>query len=115
MKLQQLFDFLSSIKIPHASESEMQQTIEKALTQGGYQFSREHRLSDKDVIDFLVDGVGIECKVKGQPMAIHRQAERYLRHDEVEAIIIVTAKHMGTPGLYNEKPIEIVKVGKSWL
>lgn len=92
----------------------MQEAIARALD-GKYEFSREHRLSDRDVVDFLVGSVAIECKVKGAPLAIHRQCERYLEHDEVTGLIIVTAKHMGTSGSHNGKPIVVVKAGKAWL
>ena len=109
-----LFFFLKNLKIPHATEREMQEAIAQAFVKYEVPHSREHRLSSKDVIDFLVFGeIGIECKIKGQPKAIHRQAERYLKHDEVKGIIVVTAKHMGTTGSHNGKPILIGTIKSS--
>lgn len=108
---------LSTTKIPHDTEWAMQRAVNEMLAAFGPEFGfthvREARLSSKDVVDFLVGGVAIECKVSGQPMAIYRQLQRYLKHDRIEAIILLTSRHMGKRA--EDKNIHVVHVGKAWL
>lgn len=98
-----------------------------ALLGRGFYFEREYRLGPKDVVDFFVTGkpqldgsvatggVAIECKVKGQPLAIVRQLERYAKHDVVECIVLYTARHMQAPEHLNGKPVVTIKAGGAWL
>lgn len=115
MNLNHLVSFLGDQRIPHSTEAEMQEFINELLKLKGVEYTREAVLSGKDRIDFLVGRVGIECKIKGQPLRIHRQLERYLQSDKLDAIILITGKYMGTTGESNGKPIKVIQVGKGWL
>lgn len=72
---------------------------------------REKRLSDKDVVDFLVDGdIVIEVKVDGSPMGVTRQLQRYLEHPVVNHLILVTTrrKHLSAiPGTLRGKRVDV--------
>lgn len=115
MELRELTAFLGKLRVPHSTESEMQEQIARAMAEFGVPFVREHELGKNSRIDFMVGRIGIECKVKGQPLAIHRQLERYLLSDQLDAIVLVTSRFMGTTGTSNGKPIVVVQVGKAWL
>lgn len=109
---------LRSARLDCSTEADLQQSVQNVLM-NRYSHGREYRLSDKDVVDFLVklgdEYVAVECKVGGQPLRNHRQVERYLKHESVKGAIIVTSKHMGTTGEHLGKPIRVVKVGEAWL
>lgn len=79
--------------------------------------SREHRLGDGDIPDFLIEGrYVIEVKMKGaRKAAIYRQLDRYAAHPDVQAIILVTNLAMGLPPTINGKPTFIVNLGRAWL
>lgn len=79
-------------------------------------FVREYNLGSAGIIDFLVTGgVGIEVKIKGSPMAIHRQLKRYALHAEVNEIILITGKTMTLPATIEGKPSNFIQLSKSWL
>lgn len=82
---------LTSHRIVGMSELDAQNGIENALAAAGIEYSREHRLSDRDRIDFLVGTVGIEVKIKGSRSALIRQLGRYARSDEVDSLILASS------------------------
>lgn len=79
---------------------------------------REVKLGDEDRIDFLVRcvtlperiDVGVEVKVDGAPAAVMRQLHRYLSHDELAGIVLVTTKrsHRDIPDALHGKPVQVV-------
>jgi hypothetical protein len=78
--------------------------------------AREKRLSPADIPDFLIAGVAIEVKIKGQrKSAIWKQLVRYAAHSEVSAVVLVTNVSMGLPALCNGKPAYYVSLGRAWL
>lgn len=98
-----------------ADEKDVQVQIEKQLE--GLNFTREHKLSKTDVIDFFreEDGFGIEVKVKGQATAIFRQCKKYCSYDEVKTFILVTSKSMGFPEYIEEKPCYYISLSRGML
>ena len=66
-------------------------------------------------IDFRVETIGVEVKVKGQPSAIIRQLSRYLEDPRLTGIVLVTGKAVALPATINGKPIRVVNLGASWL
>ena len=90
--------------------------IEAALIEAGIPTAREVRLSDEDIIDFVVDEtIGIEVKIKGSKMAIYRQMERYAQHASLSALILITNVPTGFPEEINGKPVYVVNLAKAWL
>lgn len=77
----------------------------------------EVRLTPKDRIDILVGGaVVVEIKVKGGRRDVFAQLERYAAHDQVAALVLVTAAawprsmtHIGG------KPFFLASLSKGWL
>lgn len=82
---------LSSHRIVGLTEFDAQNGIEEALTAAGIEHSREHRLSDRDRIDFLVGAVGIEVKIKGSRSALIRQLGRYAGCSEINELILASS------------------------
>lgn len=76
---------------------------------------KEHTLDKKSRIDFMVEGVGIEVKIKGSSLGILKQCERYCEFEEVKALILVTNRSMGFPKTLNGKPCYVFALGRSWL
>lgn len=76
---------------------------------------KEYRLSPYGNVDFFMDGTAVEVKIKGSPMAIHRQLERYAKHPEVKEIILITSKTMTLPATINGLPAHVINISKSWL
>lgn len=94
----------------------LQPEIAEVLTSAGVKFEREYRLSDKSIIDFLVDdSIGIEAKVKGSKLNIFRQVERYAAFDQIKRLVLITNVPMGMPPLVKGKPVYIVNLAKAWL
>ncbi|HYD58943.1 MAG TPA: hypothetical protein VEC35_01215 [Noviherbaspirillum sp.] len=103
-------------KLSLTDEKQTQVQIATVLDAGGVEFEREARLSDKDIVDFLVDGgVAVEVKIKGQRKAIYRQLERYSAHESVKAIVLVTSVCMHLPADIGGKPASVASLSKGWL
>lgn len=115
MNTEALYKLLASYSLTLSCEKVLQTEIGDLLTTNGVEHTREVRLSDKDCIDFMVGSVGIEVKLKGSPMDIYRQCERYCGHQEVSELILVTNRSMGFPALLKWKPTYILSLGRSWL
>lgn len=100
---------LSTRRFRFTCETDLQNAIAETLPTA----KREHRLSERDRADFLVDGVAVEVKVDGSLGAVTRQLFRYARHETVKAIVLVTsrAKHLRMPRSMVGKPVRTVFVG----
>ena len=110
-EVQTLFEYLKGQKLPLQSEAELQKAILKFLPEA----QPEYRLDPKSRIDFFVNGIGIEVKIKGQARAIYKQCERYCGFDQIQALVIVTNRSMGFPKEMCGKPIFVFKLGTAWL
>jgi hypothetical protein len=77
---------------------------------------REHALGPLDRPDFLIGGVAVEVKVKGTADQLARQVGRYLAHDEVDAVVVVTsrARHRAIPAAIGGKPVHVVWLGSAF-
>jgi hypothetical protein len=99
-----------------STEALLQSDIETALTNWGLSFTREHRLSARDRIDFLIErGIGIEAKTRCGKRPIFRQLQRYTEHDSVKAIVLITGTALGLPPTLNGKPLFYVSLGRAAL
>lgn len=100
------------------SEARTQIGVETFMTECGWRFLREHRLSAGDIPDFFLPGPGIVVEVKlkhNRAAAILRQLERYAVHDDVKALILLTNRAMVLPHAINGKPTFLVSLGRAWL
>ena len=98
-----------------SAEKELQQDIHDLLEGAGIAHEREVQLSE-GVIDFLtVAGVGIEVKVGGAKRTIYRQCVRYCCAKRVRALLVVSARPIGLPGIILGKPVYVLSLGQAWL
>jgi hypothetical protein len=76
---------------------------------------REVQLTSRDRIDFMVEGVGIEVKIKGSLAALTRQLHRYAQLDAIEALVVVTpvARLAQLPESLNGKPVLVCHLAGS--
>lgn len=96
---------LSKKKYSLQNEAKLQSQIESVLSTY-FPYTREHRLSKADRIDFLVAGsIGIEIKINRAENSLLRQAARYLLHPEIESLILVTIRPVTLPDLLLKKPL----------
>jgi hypothetical protein len=114
MNATELSALLSGWTLRFATESLLQSDIGSVLSSEGVAFTREVQLSKKDIIDFVVGRVGIECKIDGPRTAVLSQLSRYAQHDSVDELLLVTsrASHRSLHGLtLNEKCIHVLWIG----
>jgi len=93
-----------------ATERDLQAGVAALLAAEGFTAEPQARLSPLDRPDFLVDGVAVELKVKGGAPELERQVTRYLGHDQVLAVLVITnrSRHRGLPGQINGKPVWVM-------
>lgn len=102
-------------RLPLNDERITQAAIANALELAGVSFEREVRLSEADIVDFMVGSVAVEVKIKGARAQIYRQLERYAEHDNVTAILLVTSRAMHLPALINGKPTLVASLSRGWM
>lgn len=78
-------------------------------------FEKEYHLDSENIPDFFADGIAIEVKIKGQKAAIYRQLKRYSVFEEVHALILVSGRSMGLPGIINDKPCYYINLTRAYL
>jgi len=116
--INKVLKILYSHRFPLVVEKETQAAIEQRLVENGIvEYSREHKLDEKNIPDFFISdgGIAIEVKIKGTAKQIYRQCERYSEFDEVRRLILVTNRSMGFPKQINGKDCYMVNLGKAWL
>lgn len=102
-----------SLSFRGSNELELQDSLEKLLRSHFSEVTREAKLSPTDRVDFLVERVAVEIKVDGSPMAVTRQLQKYLEHQEVDGVVLVTTrrKHLAVPDTLAGKPVRVVWLG----
>jgi len=111
-----LSGLLHGCRFDLSDEKRLQGQIGQVLDRAGVEYVREVRLSARDYPDFVVDGVAIECKLRGHgKREIHRQLARYAACDAVGAVMLVTNVAMGLPETIEGKPAFFFSLGRGWL
>lgn len=97
------------------TEAELQTAIGEILKDHAIQYKREWRLNEKDRIDFLIGGLGIEVKITGSRSDLIRQLHRYAQSEQIDSLVLVTTllRHRDLPTEINAKPITII-VLENW-
>jgi len=113
--IDQIKQAIRNKRLPVHDEKLLQGKIEQELIKCGLNVKREYAFDKKDIVDFFIDGVAVEVKIKGSSMAIHRQLKRYATYVEVKQIVLITAKHMGLPTDINGKPATLIHISTAWL
>lgn len=116
METSDLLSILRSIRCATDSESELSSCVFAKLVNASLVFRSEVWLDDSDRIDYLVDRVGVELKVKGAVNAIARQLQRYAQSDQIDELILVTTKrtHAKVPRMLSGKAVHVITVG-AWM
>jgi hypothetical protein len=105
-------------RFPLENEKACQNAIWSALeaSPATWKTSREHRLTGRDIIDFLVGGTtGVEVKLKGAGKDIARQLARYCASPAIDGLVLVTNKPVALPPTINGKPVVAFSLGSAWL
>ena len=109
MTATELCTILEGQRFPCATEERLQVAVADHLTAAGVTFTREHRLSAEDRVDFLVGDVVVELKTKGSLAAVTRQLMRYAQYDHVRELLLVTSRMQlaSVPKTLNGKPVHV--------
>lgn len=95
----------------YVNEDDLQRGLAMVFQTAGIKHEREVILSPQCRIDFMVDGeLGIEVKIDGSVSDLGYQVLRYLQHDSVKGVVVVTTRsgHRDLPPTLNDKPIWVV-------
>lgn len=112
----QLTALLRSVRLPLGYEKPLQEKIADLLIAAQVSFTREVRLSEKDVIDFVaLPHIGLEVKLKAAKRALYAQCDRYTKHERIHSLILVTNVPTGWPEEMNGKPCYVVNLAEAWL
>ncbi len=108
---------LSGKRFPVADEKETQVQIAALLMDCTEitSYSKEKKLDAKNIIDFFIEGIGVEVKIKGSKKAIYRQCVRYCEFPEITSLVLVTSVSIGFPSEINGKPCYVLNMSKAWL
>lgn len=115
-KIKTIVCALSSIRVPAMpGEYDLHAEVSAALSCAGIEHSHEYKLAPRCRIDFLAGRVGIEIK-KGRPTPslLREQLTRYLRSDELDAIVVVVQQAVSLPQTICGKPVELVSLNRLW-
>lgn len=107
---------LGAIRSPIVpGEYDLHAEVSAALANVQIAHQHEYRLAPRCRIDFLAGRVGIEIK-KGRPSpsALREQLSRYLKSDEVAAIVVVVQQSIFLPRTLAGKPVELVSLNRLW-
>jgi hypothetical protein len=109
---------LRGLRVNLSTEALAQADIETALKAHFLDrvVEREVRLSATDRVDFMVDGVAIEVKVRASAArGLVSQIERYARHERVTSIVVATAKATSLPACVGGKLVYLVNLSRGWM
>ncbi len=111
-----VLEALREIRLPYAMyEMDIHGHVREALKARNIPFSHEAKLSKGCRIDYLAGGVGIEIKKgKPDPIQLFRQLERYLSHDALESIVVVSWHSVQIPAEINGKRAEMIVLSQLW-
>jgi hypothetical protein len=114
-EIEAIFDCLKYRRLSLTNEKKTQSEIAEAFDECGIPYEREFRLDNHNIIDFIVDDIGIEIKIKSPRMKLLRQVERYAEFDAISCIILAINVATGFPPEINGKPVFVLNLAKAWL
>lgn len=120
-----IVELMQRYRLTLSDEKLLQVQIGQMLELEKVPFAREVRLSEADIVDFMVgDGAllqplgqacAIEVKIGGSRRAIFRQIERYCVHQQVAEIVLATNVPMTLPFDVHGKPTAVAHLARGWL
>lgn len=93
---------IGSYRFQYTNEKTLQEGIARVFSAENISFLREVDL-EKGTIDFVVDRIGVEIKIKGSPSQVARQAIDYLESPKLDALVLVTGRALAARYLGNMK------------
>lgn len=107
---------IHAARIDLSDEKRAQSDIAAAFAAAGITARREVRLAPGDIIDFVIDGVGVEVKLRSsRKREIFRQLRRYAGHPEIRSLVLASNLAMGLPAEIDGKPLAVASLGRAWL
>ena len=113
--VQDLCAALRNVKFNLGDEKALQQQLANRFTEKGISFKKEFVFDKSSIIDFLIDDIGVEVKIKGGKKAIYKQCLRYSTYSEVKQLLLITNVSMGVPEMLNDKPIYVFNLAVAWM
>lgn len=98
----------------YSNEKELQANLEKHLGEK-FKLKREVSLDKSNIIDFLIENVGVEVKINGSAREVYRQLSRYAKFDEIDELLLITTKTFNLPRKINGKKLEIYNLSRNSL
>lgn len=96
MLLRRVLETLPRFAYRFSNEIELHKAMALVLDGAGIPYTREFVAGPQDRFDFLIDsGIVIEAKVKGSVTPALSQCARYLKRDDVSAVVLVTTRYWG--------------------
>lgn len=104
-----IVELCRTLRCQTATEKVLQDALEVVLRANFSTLRREVKLSEGSTIDFLVDALGVEVKVDGSRMGVIRQIQRYLEHESVDGLVLITTRrqHLLIPKQLRGKSVDI--------
>ena len=107
--LERLVKELKGYSFNYTNEDDLQRGIHEVFSMIDEPLEREYILSSKDRIDFYWPRhkVGVEVKIDHALTALTRQVHRYVQHEDINGILVVTGKIRlnAIPQTINGKPV----------
>lgn len=100
------------------TEEELQEAIARVLDAEGIPYVREHRLSERDRLDFAFPGddgnklVALEVKVDGSLADLRRQLHRYAGDERIDelAVVVNRSRLLDLPSKLRGKPVHVISL-----
>lgn len=107
---------LKSVRAPAMpGEYDLHAMVAAALDEAGLEYGHEYRLAPRCRLDFMCSGVAIEVK-KGRPQSAEliRQLGRYMEHEAVREMVVVTQRRVRLPDAICGKRVRLVALNMLW-
>lgn len=88
-RMEQLQRLLCAHAYRFNDEKDLQDGIESVLLGAGIEYQREMQPDRRNRLDFVVDGVVLEVKIKGSMIAAVRQCYRYQQLPDVRGVMLL--------------------------
>ena len=112
---ERLIACLSGRRFSLRVEDKLQEGMAQVMLLDDIPFIREYDLGDAGRIDFFVEGVGVEAKVKGGFSDVARQLQRYAGAPDIKELLLCTScpSHSHLPSSISGKPLHLIKLWKA--
>lgn len=117
--LEHLIVALKKYRFNYTNERDLQDGIQQVFETLDEPFEREYVLSKADRLDFYWPNqkVGVEVKIDHALSALTRQIHRYVQHEDIRGVLVVTGKLRlnAIPTEINKKPVYLHSLATSLL